>query len=222
MTVNKWTRRLPSAKSKADLVHERVREAIADGDLRPGERINMDALARTLGVSKIPVREAVKRLESEGLVVSRVHSGVTVAEVDQAEMRGVFLAREVIDALVGRLAAQNVEEGLLVELDAVQARMSADLHKGDVTRLPELNAEFHSVLARASGFRVLVELTEQLLLTVRRYRVAAPLDMANWHAVVREHARIVGALRSEDAALVAEAMRAHTEAQSRHEVGARC
>lgn len=218
MASKHWTERLPATKSKAELAYESLRAAIADGDLRPGERINMDEMARMLGISKIPIREAVKRLESEGLVDSRVHSGAVVATVDQREMRGVFLAREVLESLAGELAARQVDDGLLAELEHVQREMRAELDRGAIERLPELNSEFHRALARASGYRILSELTEQLLLTIRRYRVTAPKDERNWRSVVREHDGIIAALRTADPDAVVAAVRAHTRSQADHEV----
>jgi DNA-binding GntR family transcriptional regulator len=205
-------------KSKADLVHESLRAAIADGDLPPGARVNMDELARNYGVSKIPVREAVKRLESEGLLTSRVHAGVTVAEVDLTEMRGVFLAREAIEVLTARLAAEKADEALITELEKVQDAMREALDRGALDRLPALNTSFHRTLASATGYRVLVELTEQLLMTVRRYRLVAPVDTMNWRSVVEEHDAIVAALREGDAAAASEAARAHTKSQADHEI----
>ncbi|MGW6558555.1 GntR family transcriptional regulator [Streptomyces hydrogenans] len=217
MNVTRWSGRLPVVKSKADLVHESLRAAIAGGELPPGARINMDELARNYGVSKIPVREAVKRLESEGLVVSRVHSGVTVSEVDKDEMRGVFLAREAIEGLVCRLASEGTDTALIGELETVQEAMRTALAAGEFDALPELNTRFHRTLATASGYRILAELTEHLLLTIRRFRITAPMDTENWRAVVEEHDAIVDALRRGDATAAALAAQAHTAAQSRHE-----
>ncbi|MFC8094553.1 GntR family transcriptional regulator [Streptomyces sp. NPDC057301] len=217
MSAKEWAGRLPPVKSKADLVYESLRAAIASGELRPGERVNMDELARTLGVSKIPIREATKRLESEGLLVSRVHSGVTVAEVDKSEIRGVFLAREAIEGLVGRLAAQNADAGLITALEDIQRAMRAALAARGDQALSQLNTEFHRRLAAASGYRVLAELTEQLLLTIQRYRIIAPKDRMDWRSVVEEHDIVIEALRGGDPDAVAEAMRAHTASQSRLE-----
>ncbi|MEU6825421.1 GntR family transcriptional regulator [Streptomyces atriruber] len=220
MTVSRWAGQLPTVKSKADLVHESLRTAIADGTLAPGERVNMDELARSFGVSKIPVREAVKRLESQGLLTSRIHSGVTVAGVDRAEMRGVFLAREAIEGLVSGLAAENTSAELLHELARIQKAMRKALAAGTLDALPGLNSEFHQVLACASGYRTLAELTEQLLLTIRRHRVTAPMDETNWQSVIQEHGAIIEAVRRGDARAATTASRAHTAAQSQHEAAA--
>ncbi|MEU9671650.1 GntR family transcriptional regulator, partial [Streptomyces bobili] len=165
MNAKKWAGRLPAVKSKADLVYASLRAAIASGELRPGARLNMDELARSFGVSKIPVREATKRLESEGLLVARVHSGVTVAEVDKNEIRGVFLAREAIESLIGRLASENAGPTLITGLEDVQRAMRVALTAGADQALSQLNTKFHRRMAEASGYRVLAELTEQLLLT---------------------------------------------------------
>ncbi|MFB7927747.1 MULTISPECIES: GntR family transcriptional regulator [Streptomyces] len=218
MVEKAWVGRLPAVKSKADLVYDSLRAAIAEGQLRPGERVNMDELARDFGVSKIPVREAVKRLESEGLLVARVHAGVTVAEVDVTEMRGVFLAREAIDVLVARLAAESADDKLLTRLEETQQAMRAALDEAALDRLPELNTDFHQALAGATGYRIFGELTEQLLMTIRRYRIVAPTDPVNWRAVIEEHDTIIEALRTGDPAAAAEAARAHTVSQARHEV----
>ncbi|MGW4055308.1 GntR family transcriptional regulator [Streptomyces sp. NPDC004779] len=205
-------------KTKADLVYENLHSAIAKGALRPGAKLNMDELSREFGVSKIPIREAVKRLESEGLLVSKVHAGVTVAEVDLHEMRGVFLAREAIEALVAGLAAERADDALIANLEATQGAMREALERGDVPQLAELNTSFHRALAGAAGYRILGDLTEQLLLTVRRYRLTAPVSEANWRSVIEEHDAIVDALRTRDPAAATEAARAHTAAQARHEV----
>ncbi|MEV6012251.1 GntR family transcriptional regulator [Streptomyces sp. NPDC051976] len=213
-----WAARLPKVKSKADLVYDTLHQAIAGGDLRPGDRINMDELSRNLGVSKIPIREAVKRLESEGLVVAQMHAGVVVATIDKKEMRGVFLAREAIESLVARLVAERVDDEVLARLDAVQAEMRTALDGGSVDLLPQLNSDFHRVLSEASGYRILTELTEQLLLTIRRYRVIAPRDDQNWRSVVEEHDAIIEALRQHDPEAAASAAAAHTTSQAGHEM----
>ncbi|QKW09941.1 GntR family transcriptional regulator [Streptomyces sp. NA04227] len=212
-----WAAELPVVRSKADLVYETLRNAVARGELRPGDHLAMDELARDLGVSRIPVREAVSRLEFEGLLVSGVRSGITVAEVDHHEIRGVFLAREAIEGLVGRLAAVRADASLVADLDDTHQAMHAALDTGDAVALAELNAAFHTALARATGYRILAELTEQLLLTVRRYRVTSPVADMNWQAVLDEHQAVLEALRQGDPQATAAAVRAHTASQAEHE-----
>ncbi|MED7947449.1 GntR family transcriptional regulator [Streptomyces sp. BE20] len=217
MGHSSWAERIPAVKSKADLVYESLHNAIAQGDLKPGERINMDELARRFGISKIPIREAVKRLESDGLLDSRVHAGVTVASVDVTEMRGVFLAREAIETLVASLAAERIDDTRIRELEKIQRAMHAALDAGTTEKMADLNSRFHRTLAETAGYRVLGELTEQLLLTIRRYRITAPLGDRNWRSVVDEHDVIVEALRRHDPEAAADAARAHISSQAAHE-----
>ncbi|MGV9271672.1 GntR family transcriptional regulator [Kitasatospora sp. NPDC003701] len=216
MDRTSWAERIPAVKSKADLVYESLRSAIAQGDLRPGERINMDELARRFGISKIPIREAVKRLESDGLLVSRVHAGVTVASIDVAEMRGVFLAREAIEALVAQLAAERMDDARLAEFEQIQRAMHDALDAGELEKMAELNSRFHQALADSAGYRVLRDLIEQLLLTIRRFRITVPGDW-DWRSVATEHDVIVDALRRRDPASAATAVRAHIGSQAVHE-----
>ncbi|MFE2729381.1 GntR family transcriptional regulator [Kitasatospora sp. NPDC059327] len=218
MDRTSWAERIPAVKSKADLVYESLRSAIAKGELRSGERINMDELARTFGISKIPIREAVKRLEADRLLVSRAHAGVTVAPIDVAEMRGVFLAREAIEALVAQLAAERMDDARLARLEEIQRAMHDALDTGELERMAELNSRFHQALAGGAGYRVLGDLTEQLLLTIRRYRVTVPMGDRDWRSVVAEHGVILEALRRRDPEAAAAAARAHIGSQAVHEV----
>ncbi|MFD5085998.1 GntR family transcriptional regulator [Kitasatospora sp. NPDC058406] len=218
MERTSWAERIPAVKSKADLVYESLYNAIAQGGLRPGERINMDELARRFGISKIPVREAVKRLESDGLLVSRMHAGITVTPIDVAEMRGVFLAREAIEALVGQLAAERMDDARLAELKSIQRAMHDALAAGALEKTAELNSRFHRTLAQSAGYRVLHDLTEQLLFTIRRYRITAPMGDRDWRSVAAEHDVIVDALRRRDPVAAADAVRAHIGSQAVHEV----
>ncbi|MFE9043442.1 GntR family transcriptional regulator [Streptomyces sp. NPDC007818] len=220
MNAQKWAGRLPVVRSKADLVYDSLRAAIASGELRPGERINMEELGRTFGVSKIPVREAVKRLESENLLTSRVHAGMTVTAVDPDEIRGVYLARQAIEGLVARLAAEGGDASLVDDLAVIHEAMRRALEDGGEQALSRLNTDFHRRLAAASGYRVLADVTEQLLLTIQRYRLIIPREHADWRSVLAEHDAVIEALRTGGPDAVAEAARAHTTSQARREARA--
>ncbi|MEU9856643.1 GntR family transcriptional regulator [Streptomyces sp. NPDC047974] len=221
MNAQTWAGRLPVVKSKADLVYDSLRAAIASGELRPGERINMEELGRTFGVSKIPVREAVKRLESENLLTSRVHTGMTVTEVDPDEIRGVYLARQAIEGLVARLAAEGGDALLVDDLTTAHEAMLRAMEEDDEQALSRLNTEFHRRIAAASGYRVLADVTEQLLLTIQRYRLIIPRRDADWRSVLAEHEAVIEALRTGGPDAVADAARTHTTSQARREAEAR-
>ncbi|BCJ37048.1 GntR family transcriptional regulator [Actinocatenispora thailandica] len=208
---------LPAVPSKADLVYEHISAEILNGALQPGQRLSMDALARTLGVSKIPIREAMLRLESHGLVVQQQHAGPTVARISAHQLRGVYLARQEIEPLAARLAAPLIDATALDRLDRLQMSMREHLLAGRLAEISPLNSAFHETVAQATGFEILVEFTERLLTAVRRYRVSAPLEADNWRRVIAEHDAIVTALRAHDADAAAVAARTHAASQADHD-----
>lgn len=208
---------LPAVPSKADLVYEHVSAEILNGTLQPGQRLSMDGLARTLGVSKIPIREAMQRLESQGLVVQQQHAGPTVARISAQQLRGVYLTRQEIEPLAARLAAPTIDDATLDRLDRLQLAMRERLMAGQLTEISPLNSEFHHAIAEATGYQILVEFTGRLLTAVRRYRVSAPLEADNWRRVIAEHDAIVTALRAHDADAAAEAARTHAASQADHD-----
>lgn len=211
---------LPSVPSKMDLVYELLRERILSGELRPGDRLNMDALAKELGVSKIPVREAVMRLESLKLVVSRAHAGPTVASINETELQGVYLARQSLEPTIASLAAERLTAQQQSELVSIDREMREALARNELDRLSDLNHRFHMLQAKASGYSVFEELTEITLLSVRRYRVVQPLDVASWESVLVEHGAILRALEQRDGSAAAAAALAHAASQGQKDVSA--
>lgn len=209
---------LPRAPSKTDLVHDYVRAEILAGRLSPGQRLSMDALARRLGVSKIPIREAMQRLESVGLVAQRQHVGPTVAPVNVQQLRGVYQTRVAVEGLTAELASATITDAQLDELDRIQVAMRQQVLGDDLTELSQLNSAFHVTIAEATGYEILVEFTDRLLLSVRRYRAVTPLDRDNWRTIVTEHDSIVDALRRRDAPAAGAAARTHASIRADHDI----
>ncbi|WP_353651248.1 GntR family transcriptional regulator [Nakamurella sp. A5-74] len=205
---------LPVLPSKTDQVFDLIRARILDGRLQPDQRISMDELSRELGVSKIPVREAIGRLEALGFVTNKQHAGPAVAAVDIRQLNGAYLARAELEPLIARLAAQNASVASVRSLAVVHKHMSAALANGRHQLLADLNSEFHAGLAAMTGYAILGEIDEALLLAVRRYRVIDPLTTDNWARVVREHEIILDAVRAGDGTAAAAAARHHAESQA--------
>lgn len=199
--------------SKADQVYEQICAAIFAGRLKPGDRVNVDEITRDLGVSKIPVREAMERLETRGLIVQTPYAGASVAPVSLREWRGVFLVRVELEGLAARLAAEMMTETELAELEAAHAEMVALHAAGQLDLMSAQNRRFHRIIGRAAGYRTLEELVEQVLLTVARYRAVIELDPMVWRQVLDEHAEILEALASRDPELAAAAAQAHVRRQ---------
>jgi DNA-binding GntR family transcriptional regulator len=208
---------LPPVPTKADQVYENIRERILDGSLAPGARLSMDAIAKELGVSKIPVREAIGRLESQRLVVNRPHAGPTVATVNVTELEGVYLARQQLEPMMTRLAATRIDADGIRALAKVHTRMRTAVNAGRIGELGALNSQFHSLIALASGYSILEEFETAMLLAIRRHRVVEPLDLENWHDVVDEHGAILRALEAHDADAAAAAADSHVVSQGSHD-----
>jgi DNA-binding GntR family transcriptional regulator len=204
---------LTGYQTKTDLVYQRLRDAILGGDLRPGARVNIDALSRQLGISKIPLREAVQRLAGQGLIVQpNPHAGAQVAPLTLREMRGVYLARGAIEGLAARVAAQTVTAGELAELEELHEQMRFQYERGRLVPMSDLNRRFHTGIATATRYATLRELTDLTLLRVLHYRVGVRVDPA-WGQVIAEHAAILDALRSRDPEAAERAARDHLEWQ---------
>jgi len=204
---------LAGFQTKAELVYEQLRDAILSGELKPGERVNIDALSRQLGISKIPLREAVQRLTGQGLVVQpNPHAGATVAPLSLREMRGVYLARGALEGLAARVAATTVSDAELAELQELHEQMRHQFERGSDGELSGLNRQFHTGIATATHYATLRDLTGLTLLRVLHYRIGVRVDPA-WGQVISEHAAILDALRRHDAPAAEAAARDHVEWQ---------
>lgn len=151
-----------SATSLQDVVTRRIRESILRQDLKPGTPLIQLALADALGVSRQPVREALRRLESEGLVVRSTAGSLLVRPVDDAELEDTYRYRILLEPEAARRAAENVAPTDIIELKRLNAYMEQASAEGERALFVELNTEFHKVIHRATGSKVLQRLVGQL------------------------------------------------------------
>lgn len=185
--------------SVVDQVYEAIRERITSGSLPRGARVHQEDLAEELGVSRTPVREALRRLAAEGLVEMRTNRGARVADVDQAGMRVSYEARTVIEPGAARLAARQRLQEPLARMRAAVAAQRRSLR--DVQRSFEANREFHLALAAASGNEFLSQFAERLWVarigeTIYERQVETQERML---LDVREHEQILEAIEAGDA-----------------------
>lgn len=128
-----------------------IKRAILSASYRPGDRLVEESLAEWLGVSRNPVREALRQLEAEGFVVIAPRRGASVANIGIAEAHELFEVRAALEALSARLAAERADETRLQELERIVVRGEAAAREGTFEILPELNSEFHTGMAEAAG-----------------------------------------------------------------------
>lgn len=188
--------------SLAKLVRDDMLALILKGVLAPGQRINEPDVASRLQVSRVPVREALRELESSGLVVSRKHSGVFVRELGSDEIRDLYQMRGLLDGFAGRCAAQlptGQRQALLALLDqSTQAMLqAADAH--DVQRYYAENLRFHWLIVESAGNRQLSESYRGIVQKLHLSRLKNLSQDIGMRASIAEHVDIAQALREADA-----------------------
>src|SRR5262245_25949244 len=148
--------------SLSKVVSEQIRGRILDGSLRPGERLVEDRLSAELGVSRVPVREALRGLSVEGLVTLLPNRGATVVEITPGTVAELVEVRALLEGLNARLAAQRHDPEIVAALEDTLARGNAATRSGTAEELARLNAEFHERLAEASRNSVLSDVMRGL------------------------------------------------------------
>ena len=196
--------------SKSDMVTDELRELITDRQLSPGTPLRQRDLAEQFDVSYTPVREALRRLESEGLVVTDVHRGATVARTESEEMEENYRILAALEALAGTLAVSKMTDPDLTEIESLYRQVAA-CHPDD-SRLAELNRQFH--------FRIYECARSPMLLTLMRLLWRSfpygPQSGRPHQESVRQHAQLVKALKRRDEQQVAAIIQEHVLGSIKH------
>jgi DNA-binding GntR family transcriptional regulator len=188
-----------------------LRRAIVTGELRPGEQVLQDALAERFGVSRVPLREALKILEGEGHVVYQPHRGYFVAELDVDDLVEVYRLRDLLESDAVRVAVPKLTAEDLQRLaDAADDVDRAD-GSGDLMAMTVANRRFHFTLIEAAGMPRLARLARILWDATDAYRSLYYAERANRASVHDEHRAVVAAVRDGDAERAVELLRQHRE-----------
>jgi DNA-binding GntR family transcriptional regulator len=201
--------RLLQHATKGEMCYAALKEAIVTGELAPGAPLVIQHVARELGVSEIPVREAVRRLQVEGLVAVSPYAGATVAPVRRRDLRETLEARAALEALAARLALAEVGPADLDELEACIAAMDGCASAGDMTEFSRQNRRFHQGLYRRCPNRRLLELCTSLMEASDRARAVFQRNPSLAPRSNAEHRRILQAVRARDPDRVEALVRAH-------------
>jgi len=188
--------------SLAKLVRDDMLALILKGVLTPGQRINEPDVASRLQVSRVPVREALRELESSGLVISRKHSGVFVRQLDATEIQDLYQMRGLLDGFAGRRVAQlpmEQRETLLVLLDTSVNVMQQAATQQDVQRYYAENLRFHWAMVEAAGNRQLSDSYRGIVQKLHLSRLKNLSQDVGMQVSIAEHEEIVQALRRADA-----------------------
>lgn len=196
-------RRPPTAQAA---VLSEIRNILGTGELPAGSPIRQEALAERFGVSRVPIREALKILEGEGQVTYTAHRGYSVSELSAADLREVYRIRELLEAEAVRAAAPHIDSAVYREMRAAQSELES---AEDLGSLVAANRRFHFALFEASQMPRLVRLIELLWNATDAYRGVYFTDPANVRRVTREHRGILKLVKRGDGDALIDALHEH-------------
>jgi DNA-binding GntR family transcriptional regulator len=202
---------MPDRRSLGDHVFENLRQAIIRGDVAPGDRLVESRIAGVMDISRTPVREAIHKLEREGLLRKLPHGGFTVVHLSREDIEETFGIRCVLESYAARLAALNHSEEDLVPLEEKIREFQVCLAKGRLEELPKINTEFHNLLYALSRSPKLIKLINDLRDQIYRFRRIL-LKIDDWARTSNEdHRNMLEAIRKRDADGVEKLVKEHIE-----------
>jgi DNA-binding GntR family transcriptional regulator len=198
-----------SKKTVANIARDRIRTAILEGVLPPGSRIDQIQLAKDLNTSLVPVREALKKLESEGFVQITPRRGAFVTNVSTEDMEDLYRARTLLEGEVAFAAAAHLTDKIIHQLEQCFNQMDAALHAGDFDTFSELNHRFHFLIYGAAGSKYLTNMITSLWDLAERYRYRYVFFKDRSDMIQAEHRAILDACRARDGHRLREAIVLH-------------
>jgi DNA-binding GntR family transcriptional regulator len=197
-------------RTMQEIVYNTIKERILKGEYSPGQRLITNDLANELGVSRMPVREALQRLEAAtGLVTLIPHKGAVVNAASEEDIIEVFQMRAVLEGLAGRLACANMDKNEIDELDAINAKVNELGQEMGEDSFLQLNRDFHGRVWNAAKSPRLVATLKTLYDASRGYRLISISIPGRFKEAVREHHSIINAFRKRDAAAAEQAVVEH-------------
>ena len=198
-----------------DVVFNTLRQAILRGELKPGERLMEIQLANKLGVSRTPIREAIRKLELEGLVLMIPRRGAEVAEITEKSLRDVLEVRAALEELAVDLACDRISAEDIQSLKEAAKEFEAALQGGDVTEYAPADVKFHDIIYLATDNQRLIQLLYNLREQMYRYRVEY-LKRTEVHPILlAEHEHIIECIEKHDKAAAKVAISTHIENQAK-------
>jgi len=196
-----------------DVVFNTLRQAILKGELEPGERLMEIQLADRLGVSRTPVREAIRKLELEGLVLMIPRKGAEVAKISEKNLRDVLEVRRSLEELAIELACQRMTEEDFEALEKAQEAFQLAVEAGDSMTIAETDEHYHDIIYNGTGNIRLVQILNNLREQMYRYRLEYIKDAEKRQILLAEHNRILKAVKARQVADAKVAIREHIDNQ---------
>ena len=187
-----------ASKTKNVAVYNKLRQGIIKGKLKPGQKVVMADLAKAFGLSETPVREAIRRLESEGYVDFTPHTGAIVTKIDEGEMVEIYLIRIALEELATRLASPHITEKDIDFLNKKNREMEMAIQQNRYEILAGINKLFHLRIYKAAPFPRLYKMICDLWDTFERWPSVFSYVPERAAASVEEHKKIIQALQTRD------------------------
>ncbi|MEK9670326.1 MAG: GntR family transcriptional regulator [Gammaproteobacteria bacterium] len=179
-------------------VAERLRILIDSGELAPGTRLNEIELCNTMGVSRTPLREAIRSLATEGLIELQPNRGAVVSIVSQEDVTEILPIMASLEGLGGRLAAMHMDQSKIAQVRKIHNQMISHYKNNEVAEYFETNRLIHELITEGSGNQTLVDTINSLSAKVRRARFTAQMTKESWAKAVSEHEEMIAALEAQD------------------------
>ena len=196
-----------------DVVFITLREAILKGQIEPGERLMEISLANKLGVSRTPIREAIRKLELEGLVVMTPRKGAVVSEITIKDLRDVLEVRKNLEKLAVKLACEKAQEEDIEELEEIHLAFKETLAQEDLTKVAEADVRFHDKIYQITDNKRLIQILNNLREQMYRYRLEYIKDDSS--LLADEHALIIEAIKAKNVAEAKKYVEKHIENQEK-------
>ncbi len=196
-------------RSLHDELLERLRDLIVEGELRPGAKIPEAELCVRFGVSRTPLREALKALAAEGLVTLLPNRGAIVAETTLEEIDELFPIMGALEALAGELACARISDAEVAALRRDHVKMVKHFERGDWGGYTKLNRTIHEAIFAAAGNSALSALYQQLLVRTHAVRFVAKKSVTRWREAVDDHEKMIQAIDKRDGKALARLLALH-------------
>ena len=183
-----------------DVVFNTLRQAILRGELKPGERLMEIQLANKLGVSRTPIREAIRKLELEGLVLMIPRKGAEVADISEKSLRDVLEVRKALEELAVQLACDKITKEEIEDLKKAAEDFKKILKSRDITEIAEADVRFHDIIFMATDTQTLVQILNNLREQMYRFRVEYLKNEEVHPQLIAEHEKIIEHIMERDKA----------------------
>ncbi len=177
---------------------ETIRDAILKGTLKPGERVSEPELADRFGISRTPIREAFRQLESEGYLTVIPRKGAVVASLSERDIEEFYAIKIILEGFAAKMAAEKLTTKDIERLETINDRLQQLADAGNVKNFFRVHNEFHEVFIKAAGNEKLYEMISQLVLRFKRLRLASLSQPGRMEISVEEHRNMIEAFKNHD------------------------